>query len=69
MSAVNTNDKITNIKSGSRKLGNILLKVLICVGIAAVVIFALVAIYKILEYIFVATILLIGFCVVPRRWR
>ena len=40
------------------------------IGIAAVVILALVAIYKILEFLFVAAILLIGWIgIVPRRWR
>lgn len=70
MNAINTTEKKTNIKSGLKKLGTILLKILLGVGIAAVVIFALVVIYKILEFLFVAAILLIGWVgIVPRRWR
>ena len=70
MNAINTTEKATNKKSGLKKLGNIILKILLGIGIAAVVIFALVAIYKIIEFLFVAAILLIGwFGFVPRRWR
>ena len=70
MNAVNTNENTTSIKGGLKKFGKILLKVLAGIGIAAVVIFALVAIYKILEFLFVAAILLIGWVgTVPRRWR
>ena len=70
MNAINTTEKATNKKSGLKKLGNIILKILLGIGIAAVVIFALVAIYKIIEFLFVAAILLIGWIgFVPRRWR
>ena len=70
MNAINTNENTTSITGGLKKLGKILLKVLACIGIAAVVILALVAIYKILEFLFVAAILLIGWVgIVPRRWR
>ena len=70
MNAVNTNENTTGIKGRLKKFGKILLKVLAGVGIAAVVILALVAIYKILEFLFVAAILLIGWVgIVPRRWR
>jgi Flp pilus assembly protein TadB len=70
MNAINTTEKATNKKSGLKKLGNIILKILLGIGIAAVVIFALVAIYKIIEFLFVAAILLIGWVgIVPRRWR
>ena len=70
MNAINTNENTTSITGGLKKLGKILLKVLAGVGIAAVVILALVAIYKILEFLFVAAILLIGWVgIVPRRWR
>jgi Flp pilus assembly protein TadB len=70
MNAINTTEKATNKKSGLKKLGNIILKILLGIGIAAVVIFALVAIYKIIEFLFVAAILLIGWIgIVPRRWR
>lgn len=70
MNAINTTEKATNKKSGLKKLGNIILKILLGIVIAAVVIFALVAIYKIIEFLFVAAILLIGWIgFVPRRWR
>ena len=70
MNAVITNKNTTGIKGGLKKFGRILLKVLAGIGIAAVVILALVAIYKILEFLFVAAILLIGWVgIVPRRWR
>ena len=70
MNAVNANENTTSIKSGMKKVGKILLKVLAGIIIAAVVILALVAIYKILEFLFVAAILLIGWVgIVPRRWR
>ena len=70
MNAINTTEKATNKKSGLKKLGKIILKILLGIGIAAVVIFALVAIYKIIEFLFVAAILLIGWIgIVPRRWR
>ena len=69
MNAVNANENAISFKSGMKKVGKILLKVLAGIVIAAVVIFALVAIYKILEFLFVAAILLIGFVGVgPRRW-
>ena len=70
MNAINTTEQTTNNKSGLKKIGNILLKILLGIGIAAVVIFALVVIYKILEFLLVAAILLIGWVgIVPRRWR
>ena len=63
-------EKATNKKSGLKKLGNIILKILLGVGIATVVIFTLVVIYKILEFLFVAAILLIGWVgIIPRHWR
>lgn len=69
MNATKTNEKTTNLKEGLKKLGSILLKILIGIIVVAVVIFALVAIYQILEFLFVAAILLIGFVGVgPRRW-
>ena len=70
MNAINTTEKTTKTKSGLKKLGSILLKILIGIAIAAVVIFALVVIYQILEFLFVAAILLIGWLgIAPRRWR
>ena len=70
MDAIKTNEKSSSFKNGLKKLGSILLKVLIGIAIAAIVVFALVAIYKILEFLFVAAILFIAWIgVIPRRWR
>lgn len=70
MNATKTNEKTTNLKEGLKKLGSFLLKILIGIIVVAVVIFALVVIYQILEFLFVAAILLIGWIgIVPRRWR
>lgn len=69
MNATKTNERTTNFKEVLKKFGSILLKILIGIAVATVVIFALVAIYKIIEFLFVAAILLIGFVGVgPRRW-
>jgi len=69
MDATKTNERTSNFKEGLKKFGSVLLKILIGIAVAAVVIFALVAIYKIIEFLFVAAILLIGFVGVgPRRW-
>lgn len=68
MNATKTNEKTTNLKEGLKKLGSFLFKILIGIIVVAVVIFALVAIYQILEFLFVAAIILIGFGVGPRRW-
>ena len=70
MDAIKTNEKSSSFKKRLKKLGSIILKILLGIAISAIVIFALVAIYKILEFLFVAAILLIGWLgVVPRRWR
>ena len=70
MDAIKTNEKSSSFKKGLKKLGSILLKILLGIAIAVIVVFALVAIYKILEFLFVAAILLIAWIgVVPRRWR
>ena len=70
MDAIKTNEKLSSFKKGLKKLGSILLKILLGIAIVAIVVFALVAIYKILEFLFVAAILLIAWVgVVPKRWR
>ena len=52
------------------KVWGILKKVLLYTLAAIAVVLALVVLYKILEFLFVAAILLIGWLgVVPRRWR
>ena len=70
MDVIKTNEKSSRFKKGLKKLGSIILKILLSIAIAAIVVFALVAIYKILEFLFVAAILLIAWIgVIPRRWR
>ena len=52
------------------KFWSILKKVFLYTLAAIAVVLALVVLYKILEFLFVAAILLIGWIgVVPRRWR
>ena len=70
MDAIKTNEKSSRFKKVLKKLGSIILKILLGIAITAIVIFALIAIYKILEFLFVAAILFIAWIgVVPRRWR
>ena len=70
MDAIKTNEKSSSFKKRLKKLGSIILKILLGIAISAIVIFALVAIYKILEFLFVAAILFVAWIgVVPRRWR
>ncbi len=70
MDAIKTNEKLSSFKKRLKKLGSILLKILLGIAIVAIVVFALVAIYKMLEFLFVAAILLIAWIgVVPKRWR
>ena len=70
MNTVNTNEKRANNSMRKNKFWSILKKVLLYTLAAISVVLALVVIYKILEFLFVAAILLIGWIgVVPRRWR
>ena len=67
---MNTTEIRANNSVRKNKFGGILKKVLLYTLAAIAVVLALVALYKILEFLFVAAILLIGWIgVVPRRWR
>ena len=68
MNAINTKDEKTkNVKA--RKFLDVLKKILIYTGIIIGALVALVVVYKVLEFLFVAAILFIAWIGVPRRWR
>ena len=70
MNVINTNKKRAYTSMRKAKFLNVLKKVLLCTIAAVAVVLTLVVLYKILEFLFVAAILLIGWIgVVPRRWR
>ena len=67
---MNTNGIRADNSVRKNKFWSILKKVLLYTLAAIAVVLALVVFYKILEFLFVAAILLIGWIgVVPRRWR
>ena len=67
---MNTNGIRADNSVRKNKFWSILKKVLLYTLAASAVVLALVVLYKILEFLFVAAILLIGWIgVVPRRWR
>ena len=67
---MNTNGIRADNSVRKNKFWSILKKVLLYALAAIAVVLALVVLYKILEFLFVAAILLIGWIgVVPRRWR
>ena len=67
---MNTNEIRADNSVLKNKFWSILKKVLLYTLAAIAVVLALVVLYKILEFLFVAAILLIGWIgVVPRRWR
>ena len=67
---MNTTEIRANNPVRKNKFWGILKKVLLYTLAAIAVVLALVVLYKILEFLFVAAILLIGWIgVVPRRWR
>ena len=67
---MNTNGLRADNSVRKNKFWSILKKVLLYTLAAIAVVLALVVLYKILEFLFVAAILLIGWIgVVPRRWR
>ena len=67
---MNTNEIRADNSVRKNKFWGILKKVLLYTLAAIAVVLALVVLYKILEFLFVAAILLIGWIgVVPRRWR
>ena len=68
MNAINTKDEKTkNVKA--RKFLDVLKKILIYTGIIIGALVALVIVYKVLEFLFVAAILFIAWIGIPRRWR
>ena len=67
---MNTNEIRADNSVRKNKFWSILKKVLLYTLAAIAVVLALVVLYKILEFLFVAAILLIAWIgVVPRRWR
>ena len=67
---MNTNEIRADNSVRKNKFWSILKKVFLYTLAAIAVMLALVVLYKILEFLFVAAILLIGWIgVVPRRWR
>ena len=67
---MNTNEIRADNSVHKNKFWSILKKVFLYTLAAIAVVLALVVLYKILEFLFVAAILLIGWIgVVPRRWR
>ena len=70
MNAINTNERKADNSKSKNKFWSVLKKVLLYTLATIAVVLALVVLYKILEFLFVAAILLIGWIgVVPRRWR
>ncbi len=70
MNAINTNEKKAGSSIHNNKFWSILKKVLLYTVATIAVVLALVVLYKILEFLFVAAILLIAWVgIVPRRWR
>lgn len=70
MNTVNGNEKRADTSTRKNKFWSILKKVLLYTLAAIAVVLALVVLYKILEFLFVAAILLIAWIgIVPRRWR
>ena len=68
MNAIDTQEEKIN-KVRARKVFDVLKKILMYTGITIGVLVALVVIYKVLEFLFVAAILFIAWIGVPRRWR
>ena len=67
---MNTNEIRADNSVRKNKFWSILKKVFLYTLAAIAVVLALVVLYKILEFLFVAAILFIGWIgVVPRRWR
>ena len=67
---MNTNEIRADNSVHKNKFWSILKKVFLYTLAAIAVVLALVVLYKILEFLFVAAILLISWIgVVPRRWR
>ena len=70
MNAINTNESKADNPVRNNKFWSTLKKVLLYTLAAIAVVIGLVVLYRILEFLFVAAILFIGWIgVVPRRWR
>jgi cell division protein FtsL len=67
MNATNTNERKDENTARKGKALNILTKIFLYTVIAVVVVFALVALYQILEFLFVAAVLIIAW-ICPKRW-
>lgn len=68
MNAIDTQEeKIRKVRA--RKVLDVLKKILMYTGITIGALVALVVIYKVLEFLFVAAILFIAWIGVPRGWR
>ena len=70
MNAINTDERKVDTPVRKNKFWSILKKILLYTLAAIAVVVGLVVLYQILEFLFVAAILLIGWVgIVPRRWR
>ena len=70
MNTINTNESKADNPVRNNTFGSTLKKVLLYTLGAVAVVIGLAVLYQILEFLFVAAILLIGWIgVVPRRWR
>ena len=68
MNAINTQEEKAG-KVKAKKVLNILKNILLYTGIIIGALVALVVVYKVLEFLFVAVLLFIAWIGVPRRWR
>ena len=68
MNAINTQEEKAG-KVKAKKVLNILKNIMLYTGIIIGALVALVVIYKVLEFLFVAVLLFIAWIGVPRRWR
>ena len=70
MNAINTNESKSDNSAHKNKLLSTLKKVLLYTLGAVAVVVGLAVLYQILEFLFVAAILLVAWIgIVPRRWR
>ena len=70
MNAINTNEGKADNSKSKNKFWSVLKNVLLYTLATIAVVLALVVLYEILEFLFVAAILLIAWVgIVPRRWR
>ena len=70
MNTINTDERKADNSVRKNKFWSTLKKVLLYTVAAVAVVIGLVVLYRILEFLFVAAILFIGWIgVVPRRWR